>query len=106
MLMLALRRWLAGLAGIATLIPSLFFGYRVGQGIYYDYILFPREKVEEHYIAPTRWQDFAFQAIFWTSILLLLFVSFRLIRFALKARKSEAAPLPRRHLLDPTESRR
>jgi hypothetical protein len=67
--MLALKRWLAGLAGIATLIPSLFFGYRVGQGIYYDYILFPREKVKEHYLAPTRWQDFAFQSIFWTTIL-------------------------------------
>jgi hypothetical protein len=40
--------------------------------------------MEDHYIAPTRWQDFAFQAIFWTAILLLLFAAFRLIRFALK----------------------
>jgi hypothetical protein len=44
--------------------------------------------MEDHYIAPTRWQDFAFQAIFWTAILLLLFAAFRLIRFALKPRKS------------------
>jgi len=95
-LLSALKRWFAGLASIAILIPSLFFGYRVGEGIYYEYILFPREKAEEHYIAPTRWQDFTFQAIFWTAIFLLLFVSFRLIRFALKPRRSEAEPLPPR----------
>ena len=79
-----LKRCMAGGVGAAILIPSLFFSYRVGQGIYYDYVLFPRLKAEDRYIAPTRWQDFAFQAIFWTIALLLLFVAFRLIRFALK----------------------
>lgn len=92
MQMLELKRWLAGVAGVAFLIPSLFFSYRVGRGIYYDYILFPKLKAEEHYIAPTRWQDFTFQAIFWTAILLLLFVSFHLIRFALKTCRPEADP--------------
>ena len=57
------------------------------QGIYYDYILFPRLKAEDHYIAPTRWQDFAFQAVFWTVALLALFAAFRLIRFALRTVK-------------------
>jgi hypothetical protein len=41
---LLLKRLLAGLVGATVIIPSLFFSYRVIQGIYYDYILFPRLK--------------------------------------------------------------
>jgi hypothetical protein len=87
-----LKRFLAGAVGVAILFPSLFFSYRVGQGIYYDYFLFPKLKAVDGYIAPARWQDFAFQAIFWTTILLLLFAAFRLIRFAVKPRN------PSRHV--------
>jgi len=76
---------MAGVVGASILVPTLFFSYRVAQGIYYDYVLFPKLKAEDHYIAPSRWQDFAFQAIFWTAALLLLFAAFRLIRFALKS---------------------
>jgi hypothetical protein len=60
------KRLSAGFLGTAVLAPTLFFSYRVLQTIYYDYFLFPKLKAEDHYIAPTRWQDFAFQAIFWT----------------------------------------
>jgi len=77
---------MAAVAGAALLIPTMFFSYRVGWGIYFEYVLFPKEKAEEHYIVPSRWQDFAFQAIFWTAVLILLFICFRLIRFALKSR--------------------
>ena len=80
------ERCLAAVVGAVLLIPTIFFSYRVGQGIYYEYVLFPKEKAEEHYIVPSRWQDFAFQAIFWSAVLILLFISFRLIRFALKSR--------------------
>jgi hypothetical protein len=86
----AVKRWLAGLLGMLILIPTLFFSYRVGDGIYYDYILLPKLKAEDHYIAPTRWQDFVFQAMFWATVVLLLFVAFRLIRFALKPRASSS----------------
>jgi hypothetical protein len=93
-----LKRFLVGAVGVAILFPSFFFSYHVGQGIYYDYFLFPRLKAEEHYIAPTRWQDFAFQLIFWPTVLLLLYVAFRLIRFALKPRK------PSRHVRSESET--
>lgn len=82
-----LKRYMVGMLGSAVLATTLLFCYRVGQGIYYDYVLFPRLKAEDRYIMPTRWQDFAFQAIFWTAALLLLFASFRLIRFALRSQK-------------------
>jgi hypothetical protein len=40
-----LKRFLAGAVGVAMLFPSLFFIYRVGLGIYYDYFLFPKLKL-------------------------------------------------------------
>lgn len=76
------KRVLLGLLG--TAIPVLYFNYNVGRGMYYEYVLFPKIKAEHHYIAPTRWQDFAFLAIVWTTVLVLYFVSFRLLRFAMK----------------------
>ena len=81
-----------GLVGAIILLPSLYFSYVVGRGMYYDYVLFPQLKAEDHYIAPTRWQDFAFLGIFWTTVLVLFFVSFRLIRFALMHRTAVMTP--------------
>jgi hypothetical protein len=79
-----LKRSVAGLVGTALLLPSLYFSWTVGRGMYYDYILFPKLKADEHYIAPTRWQDFTFLAVFWVVVLTVAFVAFRLIRFAVK----------------------
>jgi hypothetical protein len=70
--------------GSGILLPIMYFSYTVGLGMYYDYILFPKLKAEDHYIAPTRWQDFTFLAVFWTVASVLAFVSSRMIRFALK----------------------
>lgn len=68
------------------LIPTLYFSYLVGQDMYYDYIVYPKLKGEDHYIAPTRWQDFAFLTIYWTVALVLFFASFLLVRHSLKPR--------------------
>ena len=53
--------------------------------MYYEYVLLPRLKAEEHYIMPTRWQDWTFPAIFWVGALVLFLFGFRLIRYAMKA---------------------
>ena len=84
-----LKKCLSAVGGIGLLIVSLYFSYRVGTGMYYDYFLFPTLKAEDHSIAPTRWQDFAFLGIFWTTVLLSLFAAFRLLRFAMKGRVLE-----------------
>lgn len=88
-----LKRSLAGLVGTAILLPTAYFSYIVGRGMYYDYILFPKLKADDHYIAPTRWQDFTFIAVFWTCVLAIAFLSFRMIRFAFKP-KIEFADIP------------
>jgi hypothetical protein len=79
-----MRKILSGLLGMALLVPVLYFSYIVGEDTYDNYVVFPKTK--ERYAVPTRWQDFAFLAIFWTTVLLLSFVSLRLIRFAMKSR--------------------
>jgi predicted permease len=86
-----LKRRLAGLVATVILLPTAYFSYVVGRGMYYDYILFPKLKAEDHYIAPTRWQDFTFLAVFWMFILAVAFLSFRMVRFALK-RDVQASP--------------
>ena len=82
--MIAIKRYLSGLAGTGISIGTAYFGYNVARGMYYNYFLWPKEKAEEHYIVPTRWQDLTFLAVFWVTLLLMVFISFRLIRFALR----------------------
>jgi len=79
-----MRKILSGLLATALLVPVLYFSYIVGEDTYDNYVVFPRTK--ERYVVPIRWQDFAFLAIFWTTALLLSFISFCLIRFAMKPR--------------------
>ena len=61
--------------------------------MYYDYVLFPRLKAEEHYIRPTRWQDLVFLGVFWAASML-FWVGFHLIRYAMK-RHFQADTTPR-----------
>ena len=89
------KKFLSGLLGAAVLLPVLYFSYTVGRGIYCDYVLFPRLKAEEHYIRPTRWQDLVFLTVFWAVALILFWVGFRLIRYAMKRRfQADATPGP------------
>jgi hypothetical protein len=80
------KRYFSGFAGTVVFGATAYFSYIVAQGLYYSYIVWPKEKADEHYIVPTRWQDLAFLVVFWVVSLLLFFISFRLIRFALKDR--------------------
>ncbi len=82
--MSAIKKYLSGLVGTCIFIGTAYFSYNVARGMYYNYFLWPKEKAEEHYIIPTRWQDLTFLVVFWATSLLLLFLSFRLIRFALR----------------------
>ena len=82
--MIAIRRSFSGFAGTGIFIATAYFSYNVARGMYHNYFLWPKEKAEEHYIIPTRWQDLTFLIVFWATSFLCLFLSFHLIRFALK----------------------
>jgi hypothetical protein len=59
-----IKRYSSGLAGAGILAVSVYFSFNVAKGMYYSYVLWPKEKVDEHYVIPTRWQDLTFLAVF------------------------------------------
>lgn len=82
------KRYFSGLLGVGILAVTVYFSFNVTRWKYYSYILWPKEKAEEHYVIPTRWQDLTFLAVFWATSLLLVFASFLLLRFALRGRRA------------------
>lgn len=82
-----IKRYFSALGGAAVLAVNVYFSFNVAMGMYYSYIVWPRQKVEEHYIMPRRWQDLTFLIVFWATSFVLLFVSFLLIRSAFKGRR-------------------
>ena len=76
------RRITAALVGGTLLLKTLATAYSTGERIYYDYYLYP--KVKENYIMPTRWQDFVGLAMFLGATIVILYLSYRLLKYALR----------------------
>jgi len=79
----SIRRFASALVGAALLLETTWTGFNLGEQAYYSYYVFPRFK--EGYIMPTRWQDFVAMAVLWGGTLLLLYVSYRLLKYAVRA---------------------
>jgi hypothetical protein len=75
------RRITAALVGGTLLLEALAMVYSTGERIYYDYYFYP--KVKENYIMPTRWQGFVGLAMFLGATIVILYLSYRLLRYAL-----------------------
>jgi hypothetical protein len=76
------RRFVAGLAGVPLLLAALYAAYSLGKRAYYDYFFYP--KVKEGYTMPTRWQDIVALIVLWGATLLLLYLSYRLLKYAFR----------------------
>jgi len=76
------RRITAALVGGTLLLETLATVYSTGERIYYDYYLYP--KVKENYIMPTRWEDFVGLAMFFGATIVILYLSYRLLKYALR----------------------
>jgi hypothetical protein len=76
------RRFAAALVGGTLLLETFATAYSTGERIYYDYYLYP--KVKENYIMPTRWQDFVGLAMFFGATIVILYLSYRLLKYALR----------------------
>jgi hypothetical protein len=74
------RRITAGFVGGVLLLETLATVYSTSERVYYDYYLYP--KVKEGYIIPTRWQDFVGHAVFFGTTILVLYLSYRLLKYA------------------------
>jgi hypothetical protein len=76
------HRITAALVGGTLLLETLATVYSTCERIYYDYYFYPR--VKENYIMPDRWQDFVGLAMFLGATIVILYLSYRLLKYALR----------------------
>src|SRR5713101_5873469 len=79
-------RWISALVGIALLGLTSYLGYGYGKNAYYSYYLWPKEKAEDHYIMPLRWQDIVAQVVIGSVLVGLLVCAVYLLSSAFRPR--------------------
>ena len=77
-----LKRAIAGLAGVPLLLATLSEAYFQSFGFYVEHYTFPMEKYGVR--TPLRWQDIVFLAVFWPIAVVLVYVSYRLLKYAFR----------------------
>jgi hypothetical protein len=70
-------------AGASLVAAALFTAYQTASRMYYDYYFYPR--VKEESIAPDRHAR-VMEALFFAELIVLLYVAYRLLRYAIRAR--------------------
>lgn len=88
--MRTLRRIAAGIFGGLLLGAALYTGWNASVSIYADYYWIPLQKYGV--LTKPRWQDLVFYCGFYVLDLALLYVSYRLLKFACKAKASRQVP--------------
>jgi hypothetical protein len=83
------RRFMPALAGSLLLVGTLVEAYFQSFGFYKEHYVWPMEKYGV--LTPLRWQDVAFLVVFWPVALTLFYLSYRLLRYALRRESHLAA---------------
>lgn len=73
-------RLIPALVGILLLAGTLVEGYFQSFGFYKEHYVWPVEKYGV--LTPLRWQDVLFLVVFWAVAIGLLYLSYRLLRYA------------------------
>jgi hypothetical protein len=81
-----LKRAIAGLAGVPVLLVTLTEAYFQSFGFYAEHYTFQMEKFGVR--SPLRWQDIMFLAVFWPTAIALIYVSYRLLKYAFQREHS------------------
>jgi hypothetical protein len=84
-----LYRFVSVSVGSPLLLAGFGGGYSFAITVYENYIFFPRTK--EGFIMPTRWQDFVFLLMAAGVSIALVFISYRLLRYALRPKRATNA---------------
>lgn len=84
---LAAWRWTLGVSGAVLLGLTVFAASGFVRVAYYNYIFLPKEKAEEHYIMPLRWQDIVAEISIACVLISLLLLSTYLLLSALRNQK-------------------
>jgi hypothetical protein len=82
----AVHRFTSALVGGSLFLATVWAGFNLAEQAYYDYYFFP--KFKGGYIMPTRWQDFVTLVALWSGTFVVLYVSFRLLKYAFGARNT------------------
>jgi hypothetical protein len=96
------RRLISALTGSLLLLGTLVEGYFQSFGFYQEHYVWPREKYVG-VLTPLRWQDIVFLVVFWVVAVGLFYLSFRLLKYAL--RRESAVPAPSGSLTPSTGER-
>jgi hypothetical protein len=75
-------RFMAALAGGPLLLVTLVETYFQSFGFYKEHYLIPMEKYGV--LTPLRWQDIVFLIVFWLLAIAVLYVSYRLLKYAFR----------------------
>jgi hypothetical protein len=89
------RRTISGVLGAILFLGAIVEACRAGLGFYQDYYLIPKEKYGV--LTPLRWQDVTFLVAFWLVILELIYISYRLMKYALSCKPSVSPTLNARN---------
>jgi hypothetical protein len=76
------RRFISALVGGLLLVATLVEGYFQSFGFYQEHYVWPKEKYGV--LTPLRSQDIVFLVAFWVVAMGLLYLSYRLLRYALR----------------------
>lgn len=76
------RRLISALIGGLLLLGTLVEGYFQSFGFYREHYVWPKEKYGV--LTALRWQDIFFLAVFWLIAIALLYLSYRLLRYAFR----------------------
>jgi hypothetical protein len=80
-----LKRVIAGLLGVPLLLLAFYEAYLLSFGFYEKYWTIPIEKIGVRW--PLRWQDIFFVVAAWSILLMLFYVSYRLVKYAFRSER-------------------
>lgn len=80
------KRVSAALLGVPLFLATLWGAYSLNLNFYVDFWWMPLDKYGVR--TPLRWQDIAFIAAVWFVLLMLFYVSYRLLKFAFHRERS------------------
>jgi len=80
------RRFIPALVGILLLVATVVEGYFQSFGFYEEHYVWPMEKYGV--LTPLRWQDILFLVVFWFVAIGLLYLSYRLLRYAFRSNRT------------------
>ena len=83
-----MRRIVSALLGAVLLMGTCVEGYIQSVGFYVEHYVWPEQKYGV--LTPLRWQDCVFLVMFWIVAIVVFYLSYRLLKFAIRTRATDS----------------